>query len=222
MRSRISSLAALVCLLLAGIYLVKTVPDRVQHLTRSYDTFKPPPLSGLNSELISILTLGHKHVYDDFINIWLLQTLIDPKRPDDPEKMMQSIRAVIRHHPELETTYLLSCMVMFDDFGSPKHCQEISLEGLKAFPKSWRIPILQGYIHAFLLKEPAQAASFFLMASSREKAPPWVKRLVKKLLKDETINQQDLDTSINILEQSSNTGSFLNFIEQMKKMSERL
>ncbi|SMF82578.1 hypothetical protein [Pseudobacteriovorax antillogorgiicola] len=202
------------------IYLYQTMPERVRHLSRSYDVFKPPPLSALSSEFISIMTLGHKHVYDDFINIWLLQTLMNENKPADPDGMMNSIRSVIRHQPKLETTYLLSCIVMFEDFKKPEHCQEIILEGLKAFPQSWRLPITQGYVHAFLLKEPAQAASFFLMASSRQKAPPWVKRVVDKLLAKDNISEDDLSRSIHLLEQSSQSKSFNNIIEQMRQLAQ--
>ena len=206
---------------LSGLFLYKTTPERVQHLEKTYNTFKAPPLSYLSKGMINVMTLGHKHVYDDFINIWLLQALINPSKTATPQEAIEGIRAVIRHEPALESLYMLSCIAMFDEYKSPQYCQEITLKGLEAFPTSWRLPMLQGYVHAFSLNEPAQAASFFLMASSRTKAPPWVKRLVNKLLDKKDINRDDLDRSMQILEQAPNSGAFKEILKRMRnKMSQ--
>ncbi len=92
--------------------LLKTNDQRLKTLRTEYDIFAPPPLSQFSTGLIGVLTLGHKGIYDNFINIWLLQTLLDPRKGKDHEGMMRQIRSVIRHHPRLETTYMLSCIVM--------------------------------------------------------------------------------------------------------------
>lgn len=214
------NLASLIFILtpitLSGAYLIQSAPERVDRLNQEYKTFSPPPLSNLKPSFIDIITLGHKHVYDDFINLWLLQALLDENKPANVEQAMLGIRSVVQHQPKLETIYMLSCIVMFDDYKEPKHCQEIILEGLKAFPTSWRLPMLQGYVHAVLLEEPAQAASFFLMAASRPKAPSWVQRLAKKLIDQKNIRSEDLDRSIEILEQSPNSGVFKGILKRMK------
>ena len=120
-------------------------------------------------------------------------------KPNEADKMMESIRAVIRHHPKLEATYLLSCIVMFDEFKKPDSCQEIILEGLKAFPKagvyqhyrltsifsySMSLPRLLVFSHGFFKKKKLLLGS----------------RVVDKLLKKRNISKDDLEKSINILE----------------------
>ena len=101
--------------LLFTIALALTLPKRVVDLKNSYELYSSPPLSQLNTGLINVLLLGEKAVYDDFISIWLLQTLIDKTPGKDPVKLMAQIRSVIRHEPKLETTYMLACLVMVMD-----------------------------------------------------------------------------------------------------------
>ncbi|MFY7929805.1 MAG: hypothetical protein ACOVS5_13120 [Oligoflexus sp.] len=188
-------------------------PQRVAQLRTSYDPLATPPLSDMHPTLINIFTLGHKNIYDDFINIWLLQIIIDSDRKHNPDELMRTIRAVIRHQPKLETIYMLSCFVMFQDYKRPEYCQEIILAGLGAFPQSWRLPMTQAFVHYFLLKEPAQAASFFMMAASRPQSPPYVQRLVQKLLKENTLAPEDVERSLDIM-------GFIGSGDQFKKMLE--
>ncbi|MFW7381650.1 MAG: hypothetical protein ACOH5I_22775 [Oligoflexus sp.] len=209
-------------LLIGGIsvsYLIATAPQRIDHILANRKIFSPPPLSQLNSKLVNILTLGHKHVYDDFINIWLLQTLVESDKPPEPDRMMDMIRSVIKHHPQHETLYMLSCYVMIQDFSRPENCQEIILEGLQAFPESWRLPVQQGYVHAFLTKQPAQAASFFMLASSRKNAPPWVPGAIERLLSQEGISESDLTSSLQIMESQPEHSSFIEMLKRLQKFS---
>ncbi len=135
--------------------------------------------------------------------------------------MMVLIRSVLRHQPRLETSYMLSCIIMFDEFKHPEECQEISLLGLKAFPQSWRIPMLQGYVHAVLLKEPAQAAAFFNMAASRPHRPSWVQRLVSKLTDSSAFTEDDLQQSIQILSRSPQSEEFSDLLYKMQVASQQ-
>ncbi len=221
LRFRSSFFPLVVSLLFTGL-LFQSAPQRIKTLKAEYDIFSPPPLSQLQTGLINIITLGHKAIYDDFINIWLLQTLLDERRGKDPEPMMGMIRSVIRHHPELETLYMLACFVMLQDFKKPEYCQEITLAGLKAFPKSWRLPMTQGYVEYFLLKQPAQAASFFMMASSRPDSPEYVQKTVKKLLNENNLTQDDLQKSLDILAETESSEPFLKLLKAMGKLKDSL
>ncbi len=199
-------------------FLIKTNDQRLKTLRAEYDIFAPPPLSQLSSGLIDVVTLGHKSIYDDFINIWLLQTLLDPRKGKDHEAMMQQIRSVIRHHPKLETTYMLSCIVMLQDFKKHEYCQEITLAGLKAFPKSWRLPMTQGYVEYFEMKQPAQAASFFMMAASRPDSPEYVQRTVKKLLSEKDLTPHDLQKSLEIIAETESSDAFVKLLKSFGKI----
>ena len=196
-----------------------TYPQRVAQLQRSYDPLAAPPLSEMNPALINIFTLGHKNIYDNFINIWLLQIIIDSERKHNPEELMQTIRSVIRHQPKLETIYMLSCFVMFQDYKRPEYCQEIILAGLGAFPESWRLPMTQAFVHYFLLKEPAQAAGFFMMAASRPQSPPYVQRLVQKLLQENTLAPEDIEKSLEIMGMTGPGDQFRKMLETFGKMN---
>ena len=208
----------LVSLFFIGL-LLKSAPHRVETLKNSYDILSPPPLSNLSSNMINIMSLGHKAIYDDFINIWLLQALLDDRRGNNPERMMQSIRSVIKHLPKLETLYMLSCFTMFQDLKKPEACQEIMLAGLKAFPTSWRLPMTQGYVEYFLLRHPAQAASFFMMAASRPDSPPYVQKTVQKLLRENTLTPADLQRSLEIIGETESNASFIKLLQSFSKMN---
>jgi hypothetical protein len=196
--------------------LFATVPQRIETIRAEYNIFSAPPLSTLPTPVIEILTLGHKNLYEDFINIWLLQTLVDNRKGSDAEAMMNMIRSVFRHHPKFETTYMLSCMVMYSEFNRPDYCQEIILSGLKAFPTSWRLPMTQGYVQYFHLKQPAQAASFFMMAASRPKSPAYVQNIVKKLLSSPELTADDLQKSLEIISSSESNPAFIQILRSVK------
>lgn len=171
----------------------------------------------VSPKIIPLITLGHKNIYDHFLSLWLLQALLDDAKTTKVISMMSTIRSVIKHRPKSESLYTLSCIVMFQDYSSPEYCQEISLAGIEAFPNSWKIPMLQGYIHTFLTREPAQAASFFAIAASRSKSPKWVKRLAHKLLKRENISLRDIHQSLNILGDFQNP-DIIQFMDQINKI----
>ncbi len=217
-----SSLAPLLATLIFSGLLWQTTPSRIGRLKAEYDLFSPPPLSQLNTTVINIMTLGHFGIYEDFINIWLLQTLLDPRKGTDAEPMMNMIRSVIKHHPRLETTYMLSCFVMFQDYKKPENCQEIILAGLKAFPTSWRLPMTQGYVEYFLMKQPAQAASFFMMAASRPESPEYVQSTVKKLLSENNLSPVDLQKSLDIMAESGNSDAFIKLLKAFGKVQDQL
>ena len=217
MRDKISTLLALLTVAASVGYLMRTIEPRIQDLRRSFDPYAPPPLSDLSPNLIQFMTLGHKHVYDDFINLWLLQTLMDERLDTNTGAMLSSIRAVIKHRPKLETLYLLSCIVLMERFDGVQYCQEITIAGLEVFPESWRLPIMQGYIHAVMLEEPAQGAAFFRMAASRPNKPAWVLSLAKRLASSENISQEDISKSLTIINGFPQAESFRKILEQRRR-----
>lgn len=209
---------AVSCLLAFASLLTFTAPDRIRTIEGNRQIFDVPPLANLDSRLINILTLGHKHIYDDFINIWLLQTLTETDKPNEPDKMLNAIRSVIQHRPAHESLYMLSCYVMVQDFKRPESCQEIIMAGLDVFPESWRLPIQQGYVHAYLTDKPAQAASFFMMAASRKNAPEWLKQVVQRLLQRDHLNPEDLRESLNTIQVYSERSGSTNLLQQFQNL----
>ena len=163
-------------------------------------------------KLIPIITLGHEHLYYDFIHIWLLQALGAPIPDRDREKMDQLIQSTVRHQPPIETMYLLSCFTMYRSYNSPGSCAEILRHGMAALPRSWRLPFTRGFIEAFILKQPLEAARYYLLASTRPGAPPYVKRVAVKLAKNESLTREDARKSIETLLQNDHDHRFKQFL----------
>jgi hypothetical protein len=164
----------------------------------AWDKLSAPPLSSLSPKIINLVTLGHKGLYDDFISIWSVQVLADPKIKEFATKdtLMQNLRHTLSHTPKLESLYILSCFTLALDFDAPEFCEEISLAGLKAFPNSWRIPMIQGFVFSFKLGDNAKAAAYFGIASTRPQSPAWVASHAIKLANSEEANTDTLNETI--------------------------
>lgn len=167
----------------------------------AFDRLTPPLLSSWSTRTIDVAMLGHRSLYDDFLAIWLVQLLGDKdlKTYATVEQTSKLISTVTRLQPKLESTYLLSCFVLAMDYNRPDLCEAVSLDGLKAFPHSWRIPMTQGFIAAFKLGDYAKAAAFYGIASSRPQSPLWVQSLAKKMANKGAESGQDLNETLNLL-----------------------
>jgi len=160
------------------------------------------PLLALNPSLINIVTVGHKGLYLDFAYFWLLQTLTndDDKAVHQPEDVYRRIQLVIRHQPEVESIYTLSCFVMALDYNKPLLCEEIANIGMKARPDSWLIPAVVGYMFAFILKDPAKASYYYQKTESKPKRPEYVAKLSRRLMKGLTDKEDGTDALRTIVE----------------------
>ncbi len=177
----INVVVTLWCVLLGSVF--SQVTSRLGHTSAGQQSVvTPPPLSLLSTSVLNTVTLGYRGLYDDFADIWLLQTLgeKDVKR-FDPQQLITAIRSVTRHGPKLESLYLLSCFVLTFELAKPEECQAISVDGMKALPTSWRIPMTQGYVTAFVLNDPGAGALYYQLAGSLQGAPPFLASLATKL-----------------------------------------
>jgi hypothetical protein len=161
----------------------------------------PPPLVEMDPRVIDILTMGHRGLYDDFINIWAIQILMDEAvLKESPDDVADAIRRVTRQGPKLESLYMLSCFVMAMDFRRPDLCLPFTMDGLAAFPESWKIPLTQGAIMAFRMDKRAEAAPFFHLASIRPKAPPFLASFSRKLQQQANVSSDDVDKGLEFLD----------------------
>lgn len=159
-----------------------------------------PPLVTMKTPVTNIMTLGHKGLYDDFISIWALQILASPDvRSIPPELLQKKMLVITRHLPKLETIYLLMIFTIALDLNRPDLTLPIALDGLRAFPQSWRIPMTEGFVYSFILDQPVRAAAFYSLAASRENSPAYVSKLVDKLLSRGPIKEQDAQSSLDEL-----------------------
>lgn len=160
-----------------------------------------PPLAQLDTARLNMLMLGHRGLYDDFVAVWAIQFLAEPSltKIATAESVNNAIRAITRHQVRLESLYLISCFVLALDFNRPEYCEGISVDGLKAFPNSWRIPMTQGFIAAFKQNDNLKAASFLEIAASRPNSPPYVAKVAQKLALKSSASGEDLNETLNML-----------------------
>jgi hypothetical protein len=156
-----------------------------------------PPLATLDRRLVDVVTLGYRHLYDDFATVWLLQFLADEKlKTRPPEEVQRAVRVVTRLGPQIESLYLFACVTLSRDLRRPDLCDGITRDGVRALPAAWRLPAMQGYVCAFLLKDDACAATWYTLAGSRPQAPKYIARFGEKLTRKEHLEQGELDQTI--------------------------
>ena len=93
----------------------------------------------------------------------------------------------------------------------------IAFEGLDGSGSSTQTKLLANYLiakgnKAFVTKEPAQAASFFQMAASREQSPEWVKKVAIKLVRENKLAADDISKSLEIIEAYPEAKELLKFL----------
>ena len=168
-----------------------------------YKLVTAPPFSNLDSKNLNLLTLGHRGLYDDFAMVWAIQFLGDTevKQKATADELNAAITTIVKHKPKIEALYLISCYVLALEYNRPEFCEYISVEGLKAFPDSWRIPMTQGFVASFQEKDDMKAAAFYQLAASRPTSPPYVARVAARMQNRGYANGQDLNETIELLKE---------------------
>lgn len=167
----------------------------------AYKLVTSPPLAYLDSKTLNLITFGHRGLYDDFAMVWAIQFLADRelKAKATAEELNSAMVSIVSHTPKIEALYLLSCYVLALDYKRPEFCESISVQGLKAFPNSWRIPMTQGFIASFEQKDDIKAAAFYQLAASRPSSPTYVAKLAARLTERGYANGQDLNETIELM-----------------------
>ncbi len=210
-----------ICILGYGLGLVS---NKTRHYaTESYRLVEPAPLSTLDHRLLSIITLGFRGVYDDFLSIWTIQFLADERlKKFSTEEIFSAIKSTTRQRPKIESIYMLSCFVMAMDLNRPDLCKEIIIDGMNALPDSWRLPMTQGFMYAYKLNDLPNAAVFYALAASRPGSPVFLQKLVKHMAEQNELSVEDMQSSLSTLFDSksgSKVGNFLN--DMMNKNREK-
>ena len=147
------------------------------------DPLAPPPLINTNPRIMKFMTLGHQIVYDRFVAFWLTQLLGDKSlvRNTKPEVFYEAIESTLYTRPKVESIYTLACFTYIDDFKEPRYCEQILTLGKEALPKSWKLPLLLGFVQNFHLSKPDQAAVNYALASANSTTLPYLSGVAKKL-----------------------------------------
>ncbi len=185
-----------------------------QYANESYRLVEPAPLSTIDPRILSIITLGFRGVYDDFLSIWTIQFLADARLKNfSNEEIFAAIKSTTRQRPKIESIYMLSCFVLAMDLNRPDLCKEVIIDGMNALPNSWRLPMTQGFMYAYKLNDMPNAAIFYALAASRPDSPPFLQKLAKNMAEKNELSVEDMQSSLSNMfdtEGGSKAGSFLN------------
>lgn len=158
------------------------------------------PLSALHTNLINVITLGHRGLYDDFATIWTIQFLAESKltQKTNSDEIYAAIDSVTRHHPRIEALYLLACFTLAEDFKRIDRCEKISADGMIALPNSFRIPMMQGLMATLDGQDHLKAAAYYHMAAKAPGSPKYLTSVANKLTEKGYLDGQDLNDSVNM------------------------
>lgn len=184
----------LAALVYAHVQNSEWLSERNQHR----DRIVLPPFSQIDPRLINIFTFGHRGIYDDFIHIWFNHYLVDEahlqKHPDDA---VDIANILLRLRPMIESSYMLTCIAFLKDLQKPEYCEPIMQTGMRIFPKSFMLPMAQGFILYKELNDPIRAARYYAIAAQTEQAPPHVIRVAEKLLRQQELSDSETDQMLN-------------------------
>ncbi len=180
------------------------------------------PLSSLNTNLINVITLGHRGLYDDFATIWTVQFLAESNlaSKSTADEVYAAIDSVTRHHPKFESLYIIGCFTMADVFKRFDRCEKISSDGMIAFPRSYQIPMVEGVLLMNELKDNLKAAAFFQLAAAAPGSPKYLNSVAEKLIKKGFLDGQELNDSLNLLRDIPGGSKILDLMRERLKQHE--
>ena len=186
-----------------------------------YKIVSAPPLAAMDPRILDVMMLGHGGLYDDFAMIWSIQILAEPnlKNTTTADDLSNTLMKILKHQPKIEGIYLLACYVLGLDFQRGDLCDEISVEGLKAFPDSWRIPMTQGFMASFVAKDDLKAAAFYELAASRPKSPEYVGKLAKRLTERGYADGEDLSETVRLMSEVPGGSRIIEILQERLQKS---
>lgn len=213
-----------VWIILLGYSLITVSEQTRKYAIASYRLVEPPPLVSLDPRLLNIITLGFHGVYDDLLSIWSIQFLVDKRIKSLPvEEVFKSVQLISGQQPKIESIYMLSCFVLGIDMNRGDLCKEIIINGMKAMPDSWRLPVTMGYMYAHELKDYPNAAIFYSLAASRPGAPEFLKKLSVNMVQKNSISVPEMQESLEKMFDApggSKVDAFLNDLIKKKREKE--
>lgn len=162
-----------------GLFKIAAVAD--QGSTQSYTLVDKPPLVDLAPDKIALLTLGFPQVYHQFLNFWAVQFLGDQNiAQESPDQILEVLTAISQHKPKIRDLYQLSCYTFLLDFDNPDYCLNVLVNGMRAVPDDWSIPLLAGIVYKTNKKDLRNATLFFMAAAAKKGAPAYVINVANK------------------------------------------
>ena len=152
-----------------------------QRLTSSNTRFSLPWGSSLSRSQVRMLTFGHENLYDEYLALWWIDTVTDPKTKSvDFSIFQRALEVLLEKQPRIERLYVSSCLLLAFEYQRPEACAALSRIGISLFPQSWQIPFIQGYIYAHRLQQPSLAIFYYQLAAQNPGAPSFLLTLAQK------------------------------------------
>ena len=185
-------LLALIFVSGAGIFRSSVYLSDVKNKSKDF-RLDPPPLASFPSKIVDVLTFGFRPLYDNLVEIWILQYLLDQRSHHvDPELIAKNIEKALHTKPKREALYVLICAYFEKFLKRPDLCERSSLIGLSVLPESWKISMMQGYIY-MSTNQKAKAATLYLNAANFRGSPNFLKSLGKRLAKEQKLSKQEYE-----------------------------
>ena len=170
---------------------------RAREATKLPDSFvNNPPLVDIPDRYISMMFLGFRNIYENFLAIWTTHYLVNPTiekyNLDQLDTMFKKV-AKVRHRREY--LYMLSCYVIAS-LKRPESCVDIITAGMERLPESWRLPMVLGFIYMEDLDDPRKAAIYYNVCSERENSPKYIKNVARKLAERGNTTLDTLEHSV--------------------------
>ncbi|MDE3269845.1 MAG: hypothetical protein OYH77_06140 [Pseudomonadota bacterium] len=170
---------------------------RAREATSLPDSFvRTPPLVDIPERYVSMMFLGFRNTYENFLAIWTTHYLVSPTVEkydlDQLEKMFKKV-ASMKHRREY--LYMLSCYVIAN-LKRPEACVDIITAGMERLPESWRLPLVLGSIYMEDLDDPIKAAIYYKVCSEREHSPDYIKNVARKLAEQGGTTLDSLERSV--------------------------
>jgi hypothetical protein len=69
-----------------------------------------PAMVEISPNLLKVLFLGQKGIYDDFLHLWSMQLFTEEKtKSANPDEVNHTVQLILKHAPKIESFYLMSC-----------------------------------------------------------------------------------------------------------------
>ena len=160
-------------------------PRSVDHTVN----LSPPLLARFSPRVAHMLSLEFWRPASYWLNFRLVDFLTFDRQDDFSKEGLEGLRgtqgrkrslqAMAAVQPSIESIYLLACYQLALAEDDPGSCQKISQDGMAAFPNSFRIAMMQGYVAGVLQDNDAEAVRWFALAKNIVGSPPLAAKMAK-------------------------------------------
>ena len=170
---------------------------KAREAERLPDSFvRDPPLIDMPTDILSMVFLGFRNVYENFVSIWAVHYLAAPDvTVYDVDQLDRMLKKVANMRHRRETLYVFSCFIL-STLQRPEACVDILTTAMEVMPESWRVPFTLGIIYMEDLNDFRKAAIYLNMCSERKYSPTYIKNVARRLAIKGSTTLEKLEHSV--------------------------